>query len=460
MSVNKFILERNSIPTIIPGRFHGIDICSEQVYSDFAFTPNHTHYISSEISDEVFQSLVDYMINGIPPQITKENFADYLKINDEFNLFKDFIKKTEDEFGVDLKCIIQLSDTKSKQDNKVLEIYIAKNLDYCLKNYEKDMMKIPINNLYNIFNNSQRKLDDHELAYQFIKEASKLKSDFYILLPFLDGDKLKRDSQIEIENKKNEGLNFLPKNVSVLSLKEHQDDIYAMIHSLQNEMNSLKNSLKQNEEIMAIQKKEIIDLKNSLQEKEKMQNEMNSLKDSQKQNEQIIIDQNKEICELKDIVVHLKNSLQEKDSCYLSYFGEKLGNYPYATFHVKANVKAQIPFYHVSQNSIINAEFNQKGTKITFLKSGMYLLMFNIMTNTVFQKNTTIRISTTQGQHYSHYLNSYKTFQSNINLQVISGHKLCPYEKGDYIYVCVDSPIDFDITGNSTVNTSFEIIKT
>ena len=65
-------------------------------------------------------------------------------------------------------------------------------------------------------------------------------------------------------------------------------------------MNSLKNALKQNDETIAIQKKEIIDLKNSLQEKEKMQNEMNSLKDSQKQNEQIITDQNKEICELKE----------------------------------------------------------------------------------------------------------------------------------------------------------------
>ena len=139
MSVSKFILERNFIPTFIPGQFHGIDMCSEQVYNDFAFSPNHTHYVSSNISDEVFQSLVYYMINGIPPQITKDNFVDYLKINDEFNLLKNFIKKTEDEFGVDLKCIIQLSDTKSKQDNKVLEIYIAKNLDYCLQNYGKDI---------------------------------------------------------------------------------------------------------------------------------------------------------------------------------------------------------------------------------------------------------------------------------------------------------------------------------
>ena len=113
----------------------------------------------------------------------------------------------------------------------------------------------------------------------------------------------------------------------------------------------------------------------------------------------------------------------------------------------------------MSENSIVDLEHNQNGSKITFKKSGMYLLMFNILCNNVLQKPTKIFVYTTQGQSYSHYLNSPKILQPNVDSQLISGHKLSQYKEGDYIYVCINPETSLDITGNSTVNTSFEIIK-
>lgn len=187
-----------------------------------------------------------------------------------------------------------------------------------------------------------------------------------------------------------------------------------------------------------------------------LQAEVNSLK---QRNEEIISSLNKEIEDLKEIVTQMKNELQDKESCMLSYFGPNQGNYPYSIWRAEANKETKLPFFYISENSIVDLEYHQEGTKITFKKSGNYLLMFNILCNNVFQKPTKIRVYTTQGPSYPHYLNSSKILQPNVSSQVISGHKFCQYKEGDFIYVCVRPEESLDITGNSSVNTLFEIIK-
>lgn len=178
MEEKSFILKFQSNDYQIPPRFHGIYQCSPQVYNDLVFSSNHTHIVSSIVKEEIFQSLINFITKGIPPRIKKENFIEYLKINEEFQLLTDFIKKSEEEFGTDFQCLIQLCEISNEQDNSLSETYIARNLDSYLKNYMDEMMKLPVNNLYNIFNNQQRKLNDHELAYQFIKKVSEKNADF------------------------------------------------------------------------------------------------------------------------------------------------------------------------------------------------------------------------------------------------------------------------------------------
>lgn len=189
---------------------------------------------------------------------------------------------------------------------------------------------------------------------------------------------------------------------------------------------------------------------------ESLQAEVNSLK---KQNEEIIPIYKKEIDDLKELINQMKNEFQEKESCQLTYFGPNQGNYPYACLHAEANKETRLPFYYMSKNSIVDLEHHQEGSKITFKKSGSYLLMFNILCNNVLQNPTKIMVYTTQGQSYPHYLRSPKVLLPNINSQIISGHKISDYKEGDFIYVCVNPQTAIDITGNSSVNTSFEIIK-
>lgn len=299
MTEESFFLTFHSNKYPICTQFNGIDKCSKQLYKDLVFSSDHTHIVNSDVSDVVFQSLINYMNNGTLPQITKENYLEYLMINEEFQILTEFIKKSEEEFGTDFKCIVQLNDIKINQDNSFLENQISKNLDLYLKQQFNQMKNLPFNCLCNIFNNPERKLEDQELAYQFIKDKSKDDPNLFVLLKSLEGDKLSRDSQIECERERVERFDFCPNNLSILSFKEHQEQLYQSIKSIKEELNSLKIS--------------------------------------QKQNLEIISNQNQEIVDLKDIVAQLKTSLQDKDSCYLSYFGEKQGNYPYASLHVEAN---------------------------------------------------------------------------------------------------------------------------
>ena len=67
-----------------------------------------------------------------------------------------------------------------------------------------------------------------------------------------------------------------------------------------------------------------------------LQAEVNSLK---QRNEEIISSLNKEIEDLKEIVTQMKNELQDKESCMLSYFGPNQGNYPYSIW--RAEIKKQ-----------------------------------------------------------------------------------------------------------------------
>lgn len=75
---------------------------------------------------------------------------------------------------------------------------------------------------------------------------------------------------------------------------------------------------------------------------ESLQAEVVSLK---KQTEEISSCYKTEIDDLKEIVNQMKSSFQEKESCQLSYFGPKQGNYPYASWHVEANKETRLPLF-------------------------------------------------------------------------------------------------------------------
>ena len=92
------------------------------------------------------------------------------------------------------------------------------------------MISIPINRLVIIFNHPKRKLSDHNLAYQLIKDYSEKKNDLNILFKYLDGSKLSSENMTDAISSKDKRNGFLPSidfskmyeaNIKLNSLEEN-----------------------------------------------------------------------------------------------------------------------------------------------------------------------------------------------------------------------------------------------
>lgn len=103
------------------------------------------------------------------------------------------------------------------------EKYISEHLDTFLQKHNNDMYNLPITSLYNIFYNKFRKLDDHNLGYQFIINGEN-KDVLYILLESLDcskwNEKVFNDSILN----QDEHFGFKPK-IDLSSIKMNMEKI-------------------------------------------------------------------------------------------------------------------------------------------------------------------------------------------------------------------------------------------
>lgn len=89
---------------------------------------NHRYEIQSNISEEVFQSFVNYISSGELPIIDRDNYDDFNQLNQEFCITQlaEFLQSKRKEFGEYLINIINLK--KSSNSNKSqIELSIATN---------------------------------------------------------------------------------------------------------------------------------------------------------------------------------------------------------------------------------------------------------------------------------------------------------------------------------------------
>ena len=65
-----------------------------------------------------------------------------------------------------------------------MQSYISSHLSHYIKNYPKELGEVPIQNLYNIFNNGQNDLQSHDDLFSFIINQVKQTNDdkYYILI--------------------------------------------------------------------------------------------------------------------------------------------------------------------------------------------------------------------------------------------------------------------------------------
>lgn len=120
------------------------------------------YFVQTEVEDDIFQSFLDYLLNEKEPLINFDNFYQYFLLCNEFPMISNFVFKKEFD---DLIKISYLKNSSSINKVKSFsEQYIAKNLDYYLDKYSKEMNSIPITSLYNIFNHKEMKLNNIENA--------------------------------------------------------------------------------------------------------------------------------------------------------------------------------------------------------------------------------------------------------------------------------------------------------
>ncbi|KAK8838546.1 hypothetical protein M9Y10_033175 [Tritrichomonas musculus] len=154
---------------------------------------NNKYIVSSNVRSEIFQSFIKYWLDEKEmPDIQLSNFNEYEALSQEFEMMTDIIDKTKDSPLFKIECLIN----NSCSDKSSIENDISKQLDYYLDNFPEKIYKIPINSLYNIFNNENKVLKSYLKAYLFItkkliqNDTSDPDINLYTLIQTIDGSQL------------------------------------------------------------------------------------------------------------------------------------------------------------------------------------------------------------------------------------------------------------------------------
>lgn len=303
-----FLLRRKTFK--VPLIFKHLTDISENISKILITSQNHQYEIQSNVSDDVFQSFIEYLVYSKHPDIQIDNIHEYIELSTEFNILQDIIENKKKEFG---EYLINLNAffITNNQNLPYYEEQIAIKLDEYLAKYGNELMKIKINSLYNIFNHKQRKLLDHNLAYDVICQYfNKTKNyDIFILLDSLDGTKLTKNNVEESLSLCKERLNHMP-NIDfsyISNAFEKQMKLEKQISDLLIEFNQYK---AQNEI-----------------EKKKMHDEMKKYKKMQKKNEEEIENLNKKIESFISSYEENKNEQKLKKEAIENVVDSKLINY-------------------------------------------------------------------------------------------------------------------------------------
>ncbi|KAK8840225.1 hypothetical protein M9Y10_031170 [Tritrichomonas musculus] len=219
------------------------------------FNSDHSYHDKSNVSEEVFQSFLNYLINDEEPDINLDNVNQYYEISQEFNLLQEIISAKIHSFGeyfVNINGLMQKNTDLSKYEES-----IAINLDDYIEKYGSSLMQSPIQSLYNIFSHPKRNLNDHNRAYnvitQYFNETKN--SSIFVLLDTLDGSKLTKSNLSEALTLRHECMNHMP-NVDfefVSRVISKEEELESKFTTFSSEFSSFKEKV---EEDMKRMKKE------------------------------------------------------------------------------------------------------------------------------------------------------------------------------------------------------------
>ena len=266
---------------------------------------NEQYTLKSQVKKESFQLILDYLSDGKrKPIINDSNRSDLFLLCTEFQIWENLFPSTS--YLDKIKILKEDSNPNIPNIQKI----IAKDLDQYLVECGDELFQVPIQRLNVIFGHPERNLTKHNLCYNLILrnyEKNKNKN-IFILLPYLDGNKLDKNNlndailncqyrigfipKIEIQYISNLNENFdrfqkEQQNIN-METKQRFDNQQMMIDQLKEEQ---KNSLKNDQEKTSYES-EILKIKREFEEKLREQKEESEKRI--KQLEDIIKNHNKQ----------------------------------------------------------------------------------------------------------------------------------------------------------------------
>lgn len=241
---------------LLKGKFYGIigrfkhfnDI--KQNISNSLISGSFQYHVNSDVSEEVFQSFINYLEKDEIPDIQFNNINEYRQLSQEFGILSEKLDQKTKEFG---EFKVNLNGIQNNQDSSYYEEQIAQKLDYNLEKYRKELMDLPIQTLYRIFNHPNRNLTKHDLAYEVIKHEIEKKnnSNIVILLNLLDGSQMSKknlEECLSLYKEQNESIVY----AYLAKVSEEHDKLESEVSELKKSFEDMKNKCDMQKSLIAI----------------------------------------------------------------------------------------------------------------------------------------------------------------------------------------------------------------
>lgn len=299
----------------IPIIFDNIVHIDPSIYKSLIF--KHQYIVESNVNESVFVFFIDYLVNQVQPVINSSNFNDYIQLSEEFKFesLYHLIQLTKES----KKEYLDINSIKNSYINKISidENHIACNLDNYLDHYGIEMLKLPIQLLFNIFTNPERKLSKYEYLCELILNYYNETNDFQIfsLLTTFDNSKI-NDSFI---------FNRIKEYKKIINNQDFE------IFSLSTKIHDLEMKLREKDEMITSYKNEVDKLKKKSDEKNKKlieiysnifsKNEIKTMREFNKRTKEI-----KNACNIYDVELSLWCTKEEIKYSNLIYRIDKKTN--------------------------------------------------------------------------------------------------------------------------------------
>lgn len=118
----------------IPSKFRFLSWIDIQIYD--ILIKNHKYDVKSDVSEEVFESFIEYWVHKKIPIFDENNISEYEKLSEEFDLMKDLIQVYKscnlqiDSLTKEAEFLLSFTDTVIEISTECRNYYKNKEIEY------------------------------------------------------------------------------------------------------------------------------------------------------------------------------------------------------------------------------------------------------------------------------------------------------------------------------------------